>query len=463
MPYNPATSCSASHRTSAARGPTASNGPAVDARQRLGLEGSLAPAHPQRVGDHRGLVADDDVDGASPANAPRSARALRRRARAVREHDERRRPRRGARQAASRPGSEIADAATAPRRPRGAHLDGLAQRDDDSQASPDAAPSAPSGTSRRSRARPAACPRVTPCADRDLPCSGGPALHGDAVDAPAARRSRSDGVAATITHSRALPRAGESPRRRRADLGVGAVHRHGSASVRGVIAFVVAVADRARFEAIAAPSHRAGARSRFGGHGAPSDGPPQPVLNAALDELADMPGPRGGRARARGRARCPTSTPPRSCAGRSPTPRSRSPARSAHGRCRGLGWWDGAGGGRAGTPRVPGGVRRPRAGRRRRRDRRDRHVPEPVGGAHAALRLALAADFHGYDVDLCFQARHHGKRVEVVELAVSHEHRPFFDDTGPLGAQRAALPAALARPPPDHRRPRHRRLSREAP
>jgi hypothetical protein len=41
---------------------------------------------------------------------------------------------------------------------------------------------------------------------------------------------------------------------------------------------------------------------------------------------------------------------------------------------------------------------------------------------------SLAADFHGYDIDLCFQARHHGRRVVVVDLAAEHEHRALFED-----------------------------------
>ena len=42
---------------------------------------------------------------------------------------------------------------------------------------------------------------------------------------------------------------------------------------------------------------------------------------------------------------------------------------------------------------------------------------------------ALAGDFHGYDVDMCIQARYHGRRVDVIDLPAEHVHRPLFDDS----------------------------------
>lgn len=94
-----------------------------------------------------------------------------------------------------------------------------------------------------------------------------------------------------------------------------------------------------------------------------------------------------------------------------------------------LAWWEGEATGRLGTPHVPQGaaVAHRRSG-----------TVATVDGAFLALSpwavrtlrfdAAQARDFHGYDVDLCATARHHGRRVVVVPIAARHEHHARFSD-----------------------------------
>jgi Glycosyltransferase like family len=93
----------------------------------------------------------------------------------------------------------------------------------------------------------------------------------------------------------------------------------------------------------------------------------------------------------------------------------------------GIAWWEGWGVGKIFTPSVPDG---------------EIAAPERTGAVDAldgtvlclspwAVRqlrfdLALSPDFHGYDVDLCFQARYHGRRVEVIDLPARHHHQPLM-------------------------------------
>lgn len=95
----------------------------------------------------------------------------------------------------------------------------------------------------------------------------------------------------------------------------------------------------------------------------------------------------------------------------------------------GLSWWDGEAAGRLGTPHAPGGAVAAL---------REGGDVAAVDGSFLALGpwavrtlrfdAEQAADFHGYDVDLCARARHHGRRVVVVPIAAHHEHRPVFGD-----------------------------------
>lgn len=195
-----------------------------------------------------------------------------------------------------------------------------------------------------------------------------------------------------------------------------------------MIAFLVAVADPARYATLAGPAL---GRVREGDSpviAVPTDGPPQPALNAALDELAaaiDLEGvvivhedvqllhPDTAAV-----VRDALRDPDVAIAG----------VVGATG-IRGLAWWEGMAVGRAGTPHSPGGevVAPGKAGDV---DAVDGIVLCLSPWAVRTLRFdeALAADFHGYDVDLCFQARHHGRKVVVIELPVEHVHRPIFAD-----------------------------------
>ncbi len=203
-----------------------------------------------------------------------------------------------------------------------------------------------------------------------------------------------------------------------------------SASVRRVIAFLVAVADRARFDAIAGPSiERVRETDSIVVTVDGAGGAPQLALNVALDELATMPDLEAVVMCTRtfgSSTWTPAAIVRRAFADAAVA--LAGPVGSQG--VAGLAWWEGTGIGRAGTPHTLGDVI---------------HGVAPAGAVDAldgivlcmspwavrVLRFApeLAADFHGYDTDLCFQARHHAKRVEVVELDVFHDHRPIFDDT----------------------------------
>lgn len=94
-----------------------------------------------------------------------------------------------------------------------------------------------------------------------------------------------------------------------------------------------------------------------------------------------------------------------------------------------LAWWDGVARGRIGTPHAAGG---------------GVGTTGTVGDVEAldgtvlcfspwavrTLRFdrAQAGDFHGYDVDLCLQARHRGRRVVVAPIRAHHEHRARMTD-----------------------------------
>jgi len=198
-----------------------------------------------------------------------------------------------------------------------------------------------------------------------------------------------------------------------------------------VIAFLVAVADQSRFDAIAAPGieHVREADSLVVTVQPEAGCGPQRALNAALDALADEPDleavvnlhedvvlldPDTASI-----VRDAFADPAIAIAG----------AIGAQG-VPGLAWWGGIPIGSAETAHVPDGVITGMA---------SRGPVDAVDGivlclspwAVRTLRFdeALAADFHGYDIDLCFQARHHARRVEVIPLAVRHEHRPLFTDT----------------------------------
>jgi len=202
-------------------------------------------------------------------------------------------------------------------------------------------------------------------------------------------------------------------------------------TLAAVIAFLVAVADPSRFETIAAPGIE---RVREGDSLVvtvrPEEGwGPQRVLNKALDELADQPDleavvilhedvvlldPDTASI-----VRDAFADPDIAIAG----------AIGAQG-IPGLAWWGGIPIGRTETAYVPDGVIHGVAARGP-VDALDGLVLCLSPWAARTLRFdeALAADFHGYDIDLCFQARHHGRRVEVIPLAVRHDHRPLFTDT----------------------------------
>ena len=198
-----------------------------------------------------------------------------------------------------------------------------------------------------------------------------------------------------------------------------------------MIAFVVAVADRARFEVIAQPAL---ARVREADSvilAIPGGRAPQLALNAALDELAGEPDLEAVVVLHEDVVLLDVDTAAivRRTFG-DPEIALAGPI-GAHG-VRSLAWWHAGvfGVGRVQTPHVPDEVMRCeiRAGAV---DALDGIVLCLGPWAVRTLRFAedLAADFHGYDIELCFQARYHGRRVEVVELEVRHEHRPLFADS----------------------------------
>jgi hypothetical protein len=196
-----------------------------------------------------------------------------------------------------------------------------------------------------------------------------------------------------------------------------------------VIAFVAAVSDPERYEAHAAAGVERVREPDSRVMAIPCDGPPQPGLNAALDELAGLADLEAAVLlhedvhlldldtaaivrRAFGDPRVAVAGP--------------IGARGVDG----LAWWEGHGVGHCETPHMPGGAvwgvesEGPV-------DALDGIVLCLSPWAVRTLRFAdyLSADFHGYDVDLCFQARHHGREVRVIELAVRHEHGPLFRGT----------------------------------
>jgi hypothetical protein len=197
-----------------------------------------------------------------------------------------------------------------------------------------------------------------------------------------------------------------------------------------VIAFLVAVADPARYAAIAKPAIE---RVREGDSLVIAVGgaPVQHTLNAALDDLSDVPDLEAvvivhedvalQDIDTASIVRRTFGDPAVALAG----------VIGAHG-VRGLAWWEGSAMavGHAGTPHVPGGATAGVA---------LTGCVEALDGivlclspwAVRTLRFdeELAVDFHGYDIDLCFQARYHGRRVEVIKLAAHHEHRPLFTDS----------------------------------
>jgi hypothetical protein len=196
-----------------------------------------------------------------------------------------------------------------------------------------------------------------------------------------------------------------------------------------MIAFLVAVADDARFAAIAAPALAAVREADSPLVVVRPDGPPQPALNAALDELAGAPDLEGVvivhedvrllEPATAAAVRRTFADPDIAVAGV-----------VGAGNVRGLAWWEGTGIGRVITPHHPA------------REVRGVALAGDVDAVDGVvlclspwtvrtLRFdeTLAADFHGYDIDLCFQARHHGRRVVVVDLPVEHVHQPLFRDT----------------------------------
>ena len=198
-----------------------------------------------------------------------------------------------------------------------------------------------------------------------------------------------------------------------------------------MIVFLVAVADQSRFDAIAAPGiERVREPDSLVVTVRPEPGcGPQRALNAALDELVDQPDLEAvvilhedvelvGLDTA-AVVRDAFTGPDVAIAG----------AIGAQG-VPGLAWWAGIPIGATGTEhvldgRIAGVIHRGPV------DAVDGLVLCLSPWAVRMLRFdeALAADFHGYDIDLCFQARYHGRRVEVIPLAVHHRHRPLFTDT----------------------------------
>lgn len=202
-----------------------------------------------------------------------------------------------------------------------------------------------------------------------------------------------------------------------------------SASVPGVIAFVVAVADRQRYAAIAEPAIERVREVDSPVLAVDGGTAPARALNAALDELAGMPDLEAAVIVHEDVVLRDIDTAAivrRALADPAVAIVGPVGARGVSS----LAWWQGTGVGRAGTPHSPNG---------------EVYGALPAGVVDAldgivlglgpwavrALRfdLELADDFHGYDIGLCFQARHHGRRVEAIELATYHEHRPLFGDT----------------------------------
>lgn len=196
-----------------------------------------------------------------------------------------------------------------------------------------------------------------------------------------------------------------------------------------MIAYVVAVADEDRFESIAAPALERVREPDSPVVAVRPGGPPQAALNAALDELADAPDLEGVvivhedvrllHANTGAIVRAAFRDPDVAVAG----------VVGASG-VRGLAWWEGTAVGQAFTRHHPAGEVAGIA-RSGEVDAVDGMVLCLSPWAVRTLRFdtALAADFHGYDVDICFQARYHGRRVVVIDLPAEHVHRSLFDDS----------------------------------
>jgi hypothetical protein len=196
-----------------------------------------------------------------------------------------------------------------------------------------------------------------------------------------------------------------------------------------VLAFVVAVADEAVYDAVARPALERVLEPDSVVVAVRTDGPPQPALNRVLDELAgeldleavvilheDV------------RLLDPATASVVRATMRDPSVAVAGVvgATGVHG----LAWWHGAGVGGTSTPHHPEGRVQGHAAAGE-VDVVDGIVLCLSPWATRTLRFdeAFAADFHGYDVDLCFQARFHGRKVAVMDLATEHLHKPLFTGT----------------------------------
>jgi GT2 family glycosyltransferase len=198
-----------------------------------------------------------------------------------------------------------------------------------------------------------------------------------------------------------------------------------------VIAFLVAIADQARWEAIAQPAL---ARVREGDSlvvTVPGGRAPQLALNDALDELAGEADLEAVVILHEDVALLDVNTAAIVRAAFADPQVAIAGVIGVRG-VTSLAWWDTAATaiGRAGTPHMPGGATTG-ATQTGDVDALDGIVLCLSPWAVRTLRFdeELAADFHGYDVDLCFQARYHGRRVTVIELTAHHEHRPLMHDS----------------------------------
>jgi hypothetical protein len=196
-----------------------------------------------------------------------------------------------------------------------------------------------------------------------------------------------------------------------------------------VIAFVVAVADRTRFDTIAGPAIERVREVDSVVLAVEGEEPVQHRLNAALGELAALPDLEAAVIVHEDVRLHDLATAAIVRAGFA-DPDVAVTGAIGYMDVHGLAAWEGVPVGATRTEHVPGGeiVGTVATGPV---DALDGLVLCLSPWAVRTLRFdtSLAAEFHGYDVDLCFQARHHGRRVEVIELTTSHAHRPLFGDT----------------------------------
>ena len=192
-----------------------------------------------------------------------------------------------------------------------------------------------------------------------------------------------------------------------------------------MIAFVVAVADEARFRSVGGPSIDRAREADSVVMELRSAGGLQTRLNAALDELAPMPDLEAAvivhedvelcSPDAAARIRQAFADPAVAIAG----------AFGARG-VRSLAWWEGRGVGavRSLDGRLEGDFESGPV------DAVDGLLLALSPWAVRNLRFAedMDPDFHGYDIELCFQARYHGRSVVSIPLDVEHHHRPLFHD-----------------------------------